>query len=268
MRRKSNGMLIKILFRYLLPLFLQKLIRGGESIKNYFYSFPKKRKVFIKVCVPNWRVAHEWGDFHFAIGLKKYFEKRGYCTIIQAKNEWEKSGKKNDIEIMIRGLNDYSPKPHMWSILWIISHPDDVQISEIKSYNYVFAASIIYSKKMNEILPSKIHVLNQCTDLDLFYPIKNKKRNYQLLFVGNTRKIFRKVIKDLLPTKHKLIVFGWGWQSFLKKDLIGGNYIPNKKLNEYYNKTKILLNDHWDDMKENGFISNRIYDGVASGAIM
>ena len=31
---------------------------------------------------------------------------------------------------------------------------------------------------------------------------------------------------------------------------------------------KILLNDHWDDMRENGIISNRIFDALAVGAFI
>ena len=28
------------------------------------------------------------------------------------------------------------------------------------------------------------------------------------------------------------------------------------------------LNDHWDDMREKGFVSNRIFDGLACGAFI
>nr|WP_225369809.1 hypothetical protein [Methanobrevibacter arboriphilus] len=29
-----------------------------------------------------------------------------------------------------------------------------------------------------------------------------------------------------------------------------------------------MLNDHWQDMAKNGFVSNRIFDGLASGAFI
>jgi spore maturation protein CgeB len=47
-----------------------------------------------------------------------------------------------------------------------------------------------------------------------------------------------------------------------------GNHIPNKDLRKAYSSCKILLNDHWDDMREKGFISNRLFDGFASGALI
>ena len=268
MRRKSNRVVVRILFKYLLPLLLQKIVRGGESIFNYFQPYKQKRKIFIKICAPNWRVANEWGDFHLALGLKKYFERKGYRTIIQCKSEWTTLGKKQDIAIMLRGLEQYIPNPNQWSILWMISHPNDISLSEIKSYNCVFVASSKYTEKLNKELEVKAMVLNQCTDTELFYPIINTVKNFELLFIGNSRNVFRQILKDILPTKFKLKVFGWGWSSFLENDLIGDTFIPNSRLNKYYNETSILLNDHWQDMKENGFISNRIFDGVASGALI
>ena len=47
-----------------------------------------------------------------------------------------------------------------------------------------------------------------------------------------------------------------------------GEYIPNEQLNQYYSSAKIVLNDHRPDMKEFGFVNNRIYDATASGALV
>jgi hypothetical protein len=35
-----------------------------------------------------------------------------------------------------------------------------------------------------------------------------------------------------------------------------------------YSSAKIVLADHWPDMREHGYISNRIYDALASGAMV
>ena len=39
-------------------------------------------------------------------------------------------------------------------------------------------------------------------------------------------------------------------------------------INKYYASAKIVLNDHRREMKEAGFISNRIFDATASGALV
>ncbi len=45
-------------------------------------------------------------------------------------------------------------------------------------------------------------------------------------------------------------------------------YMDNDKVGQAYHDAKILLNDHWDDMREYGIISNRIFDALAVGAFV
>ena len=47
-----------------------------------------------------------------------------------------------------------------------------------------------------------------------------------------------------------------------------GAVVPSTELARYYSAADIVLNDHWDDMLAEGFISNRIYDALASGAFV
>jgi spore maturation protein CgeB len=43
-------------------------------------------------------------------------------------------------------------------------------------------------------------------------------------------------------------------------------HVANTELRKIYSSVKVVLADHWDDMREHGFISNRIYDALACGA--
>jgi spore maturation protein CgeB len=47
---------------------------------------------------------------------------------------------------------------------------------------------------------------------------------------------------------------------------VAGEHVPNDELRRVYSSAKIVLADHWPDMREYGYISNRIYDALASGA--
>lgn len=42
-------------------------------------------------------------------------------------------------------------------------------------------------------------------------------------------------------------------------------YIANRSLAFAYSSAGVVLNDRWHDMREWGFISNRIFDVLASG---
>lgn len=43
----------------------------------------------------------------------------------------------------------------------------------------------------------------------------------------------------------------------------GGAHIENSELATHYGRASLLLNDHVDDMRREGFVSNRVYDGLA-----
>ena len=197
-----------------------------------------------------------------ALGLKKSFENKGYRVTIHCKNEWSRKHKKDSLVVVLRGLYEYTPRQEDTNFLWLISHPEKIQVGEFEKYNHIFIASEYYYKT----IPNKSHIsiLNQCSDPDLFYPLKIKKE-YDLLFIGNSRDIYRKIIKDVFPTNYKIGIIGQGWDNYIDSKYIIKSFVENNELNVWYNKTKILLNDHWDDMREQGFVSNRIFDGLSAG---
>ncbi|MGP8189897.1 MAG: glycosyltransferase [Methanobacterium sp.] len=228
-----------------------------------------KTKIAIKIPVPKWKEAHEWGDYHLAVGLKKELENNNCEILLQILPEWNSELDADcDVVIVLRGLSKYKPKKQHFNIMWNISHPDDIKIEEYNQYDHVFIASGLWAQKIKESVDPPVESLLQCTDPELFYPDESKYYQHDLLFVGNSRKIFRKVIKDLLPTNEDLAVYGNDWGRFINRKYIKGKYIPYTELRKAYSSCKILLNDHWDDMREKGFISNRIFDAFAAGAFI
>lgn len=219
------------------------------------------------VPAPNKKSAKHWGDYHFALALKKQIRMKNFSTRIFFRKEWNKENY-SDVVIVLRGLHKYETKPNQFNIMWNISHPELVSIEEYNSYDYIFISSIFMAEELGKKLKVPIKPLLQCTDEKLFFPEKSNNHAHELLFVGNSRGVFRKIIKDLLPTKRELGLYGQHWEKFITKEYISDTYIPNHELNKLYSSCKILLNDHWQDMAKNGFVSNRIFDGLASGAFI
>src|SRR4029079_9169989 len=89
------------------------------------------------------------------------------------------------------------------------------------------------------------------------------------LFVANTRRVRRRIVDDLAGTTHDLAVYGRGWRpAFIDPRFVKGQGIPNDQVGRYYSSAAIVLNDHWDDMRDEGFLSNRLYDALACGAFV
>jgi spore maturation protein CgeB len=143
-----------------------------------------------------------------------------------------------------------------------------VTVKEYNQYQHVFIASEYWAEEMAKKVDVPVEAMLQCTDPEIFYPDPDDKYKHDLLFVGNSRGVYRKIIKDLLPTDEDLAVYGAGWEGLIDKKYIKGEHIPNKELRKAYSSCKILLCDHWDDMRDKGFLSNRLFDASACGAFI
>src|SRR5205085_220858 len=62
-----------------------------------------------------------------------------------------------------------------------------------------------------------------------------------------------------------LAVYGRGWDN-LPDGVWRAPYVDNHRLPEIYRRHGVVLADHWPDMARHGFIANRVFDAVASGA--
>ncbi|MCE7700302.1 MAG: glycosyltransferase, partial [Methanobacterium paludis] len=241
----------------------------ARTLKQILEKYILKTKISIKIPAPNWKEVQEWGDYYLALGLKKELEKKDCKVKLQTLPEWDsKDDADCDVVIVLRGLSKYKPKKQHFNIMWNISHPNKVSIKEYNQYDHVFIASEIWATKIKGKIDVPVEAMLQCTDPELFYPDPDDKYKHDILFVGNSRKVYRKIIKDLLPTDKDLAVYGTSWNGLIPDRYIKGEHIPNNELRKAYSSCKILLNDHWDDMRENGFISNRLFDGFASGAFI
>jgi len=239
----------------------------AKVLVNVLRRDTRVNKIAIMVPAPRWAVAEEWGDYHFAVALRKYFAQSGFETEIRILPEWDKEFDGKYV-LVLRGLSEYKPKSEHINIMWNISHPDKVRLEEYELYDAVFISSIKWATQIQQKVSVPVYPLLQCTDSELFSNYQEGKKKYELLFVGNSRKVYRKIVKDLLPTELDLSVFGTNWETLIDKRYIKGVHIPNVKLPQAYHDCEILLNDHWDDMREKGFISNRLFDGLAAGAFI
>ncbi|MBK1840741.1 glycosyltransferase [Azospirillum sp. YIM B02556] len=224
--------------------------------------------VAIKVGVPNHEEKHGWGDWHFAQALQRALRRAGHHARIDILPEWYTTlSVSDDMVIVLRGLSEYKPAPSKINVMWLISHPDDVPLSEFDRYDHVFVASEPYTELLRRRLGDRVSVLLQCTDPAVFHTVGEKPTECpEILFVGNSRGVRRPIVDHAIEMEINIGVYGGRWDGIIPQNLWHGNYIPNNNLKSYYSNSKIVLSDHWPDMKRDGFISNRIFDAGACGS--
>lgn len=236
--------------------------------KHNEYKINDKR---IDICgaMPDNDTKKLWGDYHYALAMKREFEAQGYEVQVKPYQQWfDRTDAKYNI--VLRGTRPFYHKMEKQkNIMWNISHPEDISFDEYNSYDFVYFASDKLTNSIGSQLKVPAKTLLQCTDETVMkYQDKNEKE-YELLFVGNSRGIFRESVKYAANTGYNFAIYGSKWENFGEIGRhIKAEYMDNAEIGQAYHDACILLNDHWEDMRQEGIVSNRVYDALAAEAFV
>ncbi len=209
-----------------------------------------------------------WGDVHFAAALGRSLERLGQQVVVDRRESRDRETRTiDDVTLVIRGLEKVDPHPDQVNLMWLISHPEMVADAELAGFDVVFAASEPWARDQAARTGSDVRPLLQATEPERFSPaLRGRFRQHDLLFVGRSRNVLRPIVKDVVEARLDLDIYGDGWEQFGLGDLVVEQYLPNELAGAAYASAGVVLNDHWRDMADHGFISNRLFDAVACGA--
>ncbi len=222
----------------------------------------------IKNAAPGGPGGERWGDTHFAASLAAALRDHGQEVVVDRRPEWDRpTGRHDDVVLVLRGLVRHDPSPEQVSLLWVISHPELVVPDEAHGYDRVLAAGRPWAERRARDWALPIEPLLQATDPDRFHPDAGiPGTGDPVLFVGNSRRVLRPVVRDALAAGLPLAVYGDLWAGLVPDEVVRGRSVPNERLAAAYRSAGVVLNDHHDAMRVDGFVSNRLFDAVASGA--
>lgn len=241
------------------------LVREAKLVINE--TAPRLRWA-IKNPAPVGAAGEHWGDTHFARALAAALRALDQEVVIDCRPEFHRAtSRHDDVALVLRGLAPFMPTYEQISIGWVISHPEMLSRTEASSYDRLVAASAPWAAEASRTWGIRVDPLLQATDPSSFHPDRGvPDTGHPVLFVGASRDVPRPIIVDAAEAGLPLSVYGHGWTPFIDKRYIKAEYLPNVEVGEFYRRAGVVLNDHWDDMRELGFLSNRLFDAVASGA--
>lgn len=195
-----------------------------------------------------------WGDYWFKENLIREFIKEGYPV--------ENACPKVLLHLFGEPLEKIPSGTH--NILWVHSHPDRITPDILDRYNKIYCISRLFTEKIRQtgfdadwlMVPTAVTPSDQ-------------EIKYDIVFVGNTRQGRpRKVVSDMGTPPYRIRIWGWGWKGLIPDEWYGGEYYEHDMLGMLYSSARIVLNDHHEDMKREGFINPRILDALAAGGFV
>ncbi|MDN4173228.1 hypothetical protein QWY28_09770 [Nocardioides sp. SOB77] len=213
----------------------------------------------IDIAAPAAPRGRRWGDWHFASSLAAALERQGqWVAIDHPETRTRRTRDLDDVTLVLRGLERVEPPAHTTNLLWVISHPELVTPEELAAHDAAFAASTTWAARHG------IEPLPQCTDPTRFHPdLPRREDGPRALFVGNSRGELRASVAAARRTGLNLTVVGQGWPADVP---VAADHVANDALGPLYAGAGVVLNDHWEDMRTEGFVSNRVFDVLATGA--
>jgi Glycosyl transferases group 1 len=245
---------------------------GATALRAALLEWLAAQHVAIHISPPTWEAAASWGDTPFGRDIQKAFERRGWPATLHVFAERDSAPAiRADLAVHLLGVRTPAVRAGQTSVLWIISHPDLVRPGTCRPYDLIGVGSDPFLGYLKDWLgpngPALIP-LHQATDPDRFFPEPGGPA-HEVLFVGSARPVRRPFLDALAGTSHDLAVYGRNWTpQLLEPRFLRGEWISNRDLHRYYASAAIVLSDSWADMRDEGFIPNRIYDALASGAFV
>ena len=214
------------------------------------------------------------GDFFLADDLRLGLEKLGYEVSYRFREDYDNLDLGNVGNVIyFKGYYNFKHLPEAKNdkrkrVLYLY-YVEGLEPQILKEVDAVASASEKMIKDMLEPQGVKAYYIPQFTNPERFKPVDTENKITTVLFVGsNNSGKGRQSVDYAVNAKADLSVYGKFWEKYLERRYLKGTYIDNDELFKYYGSAKIVLNDHREDMRYFGFVSNRIYDVTASGGFV
>jgi glycosyltransferase involved in cell wall biosynthesis len=237
----------------------------GRGALDLAASLRTRPRLHLLTDVSNLRMRPRWGDHHYAVATAKALGRHGWLT-----RSWCRAEQPDvdhgvaDAALLLAGGLELRPVAGLSTIAWVI-YPRELDTSSLRDLDHVHVASptVAASLVADGVVAS---YLPQATDTQRFHPTPGG-RHHELLFVANSRNVRRRVTDDLLPTDHELAIYGYGWTpELVDVRHVVADQVQNDQLPALYTAADLVLNDHWDEMRDGAYLSNRLFDAAACGA--
>jgi hypothetical protein len=204
-----------------------------------------------------------WGDHWLRCDLEDAFRRAGHIVVDSAADA--------SLVLYLFGYPParlgYTTFPRgSFNAVWIHSHPDLVDAPQLSTFDRIYCQSSVFAARLRARGLEVTELMGAAAKRAV-----ESTPDYDVVFVGNARPEFafgRAVIRDLGDQPWDVRIWGDRWEDKVPARYLQGRYYPNNQLARLYARSKIVLNDHHEDMAREGFVSFRVFDALAAGALV
>jgi hypothetical protein len=238
-----------------------RLVGANDRLRDEFH----RTRWALRISAPLGPDGDRYGDVPFADDLAE-----ALAPFVESVRVFRLDEEVTDIDVVVtlRGLAGLARVDDAINVLWVISHPDLVTDEELRANDIVYAAGPRWAMGRQRASGVVITPLLQATNPARFRPDPAVGDRSGVLFVGTTRGVERRAVLWALDAGVEVEIHGHGWEQYVPPERIASSHLPNRELPRAYSAADVVLNDHWSDMARDGFISNRVFDAAASGAVV
>ncbi len=229
--------------------------------------------MFIHVSVNATRANQEaWGDTHFARSLILAIQRIPGCdgALLFRDDPPPPPAEGPAAVLRILGPHLEEPVPDLPNLLWIISPPNLAPTLMLQRYQAVFCGSAWLAEQLCRQGVAATY-LPQATDTSHFRPDRTAPSapRHDICFVGAyAPRADRRIVLKAVEAGFEPHIWGPGWKGIVPDRLWLGERLDLDELADVYAAARIVLNSHMPHMAAMGFMSNRSYDALASGALV
>ncbi|MCS5496242.1 hypothetical protein NY547_03185 [Cnuibacter physcomitrellae] len=223
----------------------------------------------LRISAPAGPAGDVWGDVYYAEDLAAALRRLGQEVYVDRLEQRIRpvARLRDDVVLQLTGLHRPELVPGAVNVIWVISHPECRDAEELRRFDLRYAASGRWAARIAAEDGVEVRALPQATAPDRFTPRRSgDELTSDVLFVGKTRRVFRPIVRDAVAVGADLTIYGDGWGDFIDPSHVAAEFLDNARVPDAYRGARIVLNDHWREMAEEGFLSNRLFDAVAAGA--
>ncbi|WP_232831610.1 rhamnan synthesis F family protein [Pseudogemmobacter bohemicus] len=210
-----------------------------------------------------------WGETAYAGCLAQAMRKDHGCeTVLLFRGERPGPSRLPSVLLQISGPHLEEPVSGLPNLLWMLSPPNVAPKGMLARYQALFIAARHLTAQYRG-LGLDAEYLPQATDTTHFHPSRRPSGSAEipLVFVGAyASRVSRQIVLDAVRTGFEPQIWGPGWQDVVPRHLWQGERLNHDELADVYARARVVLNSHMASMAALGFMSNRSYDALASGA--